>query len=192
MNAPRPFLPLLSAVLLSAALLGAAPARAHDFVVDQSCAAEMEMLYSIRLMAPLRQTFVPSLPVMDAAELFVVFLSNGSATLQVRVRRDSLEGPVLGTSAAVDVNSDAGGPVHFDFPAPVTIEPGKLHVLEVVHTGGTGNPMLAAGDDFPYFEGEAHVYGTVGTFMDFWFRTGADQSLPARSTTWGAIKAAYR
>jgi hypothetical protein len=190
-KAPRLFLPLLSSLLLSAAL-PAAPAHAHEFVGDQACTPTLVAFYSVRYFGPLAQGFVPALDVMDAAEFSIDWLSNGDTNLQVRVHRDSLGGEVVGVSDSVHVGWPAEGIVHFDFPTPVALQAGSPYVLEVVHLSGSGNPMLAAGDSRPYPDGHAYIQGKPTEGYDYWFRVGADQALPARATTWGAIKAAYR
>lgn len=189
MKAPRAVLPAIAAVLLS---LAPAPARAHEFVVDQACTPAIWSMFSIGYYAPVAQTFVPALDVMDAAEIWVEWLDTGTATLQATVRADSAQGPVVGTSEPVVVPSGTEGPVHFDFSVPAALEPGRTYALAVTVVGGTGNPMIGGGDDRPYPDGQAVLQGNKPLGIDFWFRTGADQVLPAHATTWGAIKAAYR
>lgn len=189
MKAPRAVRAAIAALLFA---LAPASARAHEFVVDQACTPTIWSMFSIRYYTPVSQTFVPALDVMDAAEIWVEWLDTGTATLQVTVHADSVQGPVVGTSEPVVVPSGTEGAVHFDFSAAVPLEPGRTYALAVAIVDGTGNPMIAGGDDRPYPGGQAVLKGDTPLGIDFWFRVGADQALPAHTTTWGALKAVYR
>ncbi len=168
-------------------------ARAHAFVVDQRCEPKIWSQYNIESFTPVGQEFTPQLAPLDAAELWITSQNGrGAAQVVVRVRQGDIAGAVLGESAPVTVPDGFDGIAHFDFPAPLTTVPGALHVLEVVRTAGPGVVLLAGDNANSYAGGRPILAGQFATPGDFWFRTGADASLPARASTWGAVKAEYR
>jgi len=187
----------IAAFALAFAALAVAPAAAQDYVIDQQCSPEIYGAYSIRLGAAIGQEFIPTLAVMNVAEVLVVngTTSNSApADLFAVVHADSIAGPILGTSATTLVDDPFSGIVRLVFPVPVVLTPGALHVLEIRSMETIGNPMMRMGDQ------EGACPGVSGVFLgqrfygggDFWYRTGADAGLPARPASWGALKSLYR
>lgn len=183
------------ASVLAGALASAAPARATDFVPDQQYLPEIWSMYSISSFAPIGQTFTPSATALNVVVLHVDHTwgaSTDSSMLFVRVHADSMAGPVLGESGVVTLRGESYGEVRFEFPIAVVLTPGRLHAIEVVLAGGQGNPMLDGSAANGYGPGDTVLSNLPRTFMDFWFRTGFSAKVPARTTTWGAIKAGAR
>jgi hypothetical protein len=141
---------------------------------------------------------VPQQSSLDVVELH---LSNddvphNSVTVAVRIRSQSVHGPVLGTSAEVTMPyPTAPSTQHFDFSSSVPLVPGELYVWEVFVTSGSGNATIS-GIDNVYPQGRAIACSDPASFNDWWFREGTTSpvSVPGsvESTSWAAIKGFYR
>ncbi len=189
---------LLGVALLLMLAAPAAVAAPHDVddlfggrgtvVVDQS----QELItsnWAIPFYSPMGQSFVPTLTGFDFVELMM-----GDATTApedgaayVRIRRDWINGPVIGASEVVPLEDCfalpnppgcgiAGGgdvEVHFAFSEQVALIPGETYVLEVVAAGGffgVGNVSIALNDFYP--QGTMFSQGSPVAFRDMWFREG--------------------
>lgn len=183
------------ASVLAGVLAFATPARATDFAVDQQYLPEIWSMYSIASFAPIGQTFTPAATALNVVVLHVDHTwgaPTDSSVLFVRVRADSMAGPVLGESTPVTLRGESYGEVRFEFPVTVVLTPGQLHAIEVVLAAGAGNPMLDGSNANGYGPGDTVLSNLPRSFMDFWFRTGFSAKVPVRSTTWGAVKAGVR
>ena len=168
-------------------------ARARDVVIDAACTPTVMSAYSISYYAPLGQEFVPAATRVHFVDLWIsASIAGDPAQLRVRLRRDTIDGDVVGESDLVSLQQTTEGPVRFPFGEGVTTAAGERHVIEVVHAGGSVNVMLGGGDDMAYDDGRPLLTGQFLIPGDFWFRIGVDSTTPARSDTWGAIKARYR
>src|SRR5262245_57938862 len=166
------FMSLLALGLV--ALLAPSPAAAQSFVVDQQTVRSSNRGWSFRFLSPIGQSFTPSETSLNAVWL-VVGNTDASlpfpATLVVRIRQMTIDGPILGTSTPVLVPFGTDGTVtQFDFPTSVPLTPGLLHVIEVAQVGGDGNGFISGSGG--YSGGHAIILGQVATFEDLWFQEG--------------------
>jgi len=173
-------------------------AQLHTFVVDQHNDDSFSTVYyGVPIASPLGQSFVPSSTGLDAVEL-VIFGTcpiGQTANVTVQIRSGSITGEIVGTSSTVPVPCVAFHYIaHFDFPVPITLDPGATCVIEVV--AAPLNPGDSVGVMFhntnPYAAGSAILQGIADPARDFWFREGAAVATPTAQTTWGQIKALYR
>jgi hypothetical protein len=186
------------ACLLLLMLVPAAAAAADpDYTVDQSHVPdELWTWFSIRLLGPAGQEFVPQQPAMDVVELWISHGVTGTeppTDVFARIREGSIGGSILGTSSPVTVLDEHDGPTRFEFAAPVALIPGSTYVVEavVVDVPGVGNPQLAAAPDPGYPAGTYIVSGEPHPGSDLWFRTGLRQDVPARAASWGRVKTSF-
>ncbi len=184
---------LLLLILVPAVAAAADP----DYTVDQSHVPdELWTWFSIRLLGPAGQEFVPQQPAMDVVELWISHGVTGTeppTDVFARIREGSIGGPILGTSSLVTVLDEHDGPTRFEFAAPVALTPGSTYVVEavVVDVPGVGNPQLAAAPDPGYPAGTYIVSGEPRPGSDLWFRTGLRQDVPARAVSWGRVKTQF-
>jgi hypothetical protein len=174
-----------------------AAAAEPDYTVDQSHVPdELWTWFSIRLLGPAGQEFVPQQAAMDVVELWISHGVTGTeppTDLFARIREGSIGGPILGTSSPVTVLDEHDGPTRFEFAAPVALTPGSTYVVEavVVDVPGVGNPQIAAAPDPGYPAGTYIVSGEPRPGSDLWFRTGLRQDVPARAVSWGRVKTRF-
>jgi hypothetical protein len=173
----------------------AAPAGAQDVVFDQSYTPpEIRGTWSIELLDPVGQEFVPQQPRLDIVELFVDHTDSiepVAASLCVRLRTGTMAGPVAATSDTVAVEFDTFAPVRFTFVPAVETGVGSTWVVELVSTGA-GNPAIGGGPDVDeYAPGRGIVGGSFLLRADMWFRTGL-RPTAVTAATWGGIKSLFR
>ena len=159
--------------------------------------------------APAGQEFVPTAAELNAVDLDLRGLdayippgSGPSDVVSVRIRIDTITGPIVGTSQAVslpDPGSVSFGTslpfslVRFDFPGPVPLEPGQRHVIEIVPIAGrVGGMFLYAQDGDSYPKGRCilggqpfEVLSPKGGRASLWFREGFEVATPA-GARWAA------
>jgi len=184
---------LVVGVALAAVSFGGR-ALAHDFTIDQRCEDGWRFLMAILHNDPLGQEFVPQMSSLDVVEVYMGIGSNplSSATVAVRIRSQTIDGPVLATSNGVTFEYPS--PIsyrHFDFPSSVALIPGELYVIEVIQVAGTGNAYLAGTSNL-YAPGRFLVGNQFSEAEDLIFREGPTLPLPTRTSTWGQITALYR
>src|SRR5262245_53810545 len=177
------FMSLLALGLV--ALLAPSPAAAQSFVVDQQTVRSSNRGWSFRFLSPIGQSFTPSETSLNAVWL-VVGNTDASlpfpATLVVRIRQMTIDGPILGTSTPVLVPFGTDGTVtQFDFPTPAPLTPGLLHVIEVAQVGGDGDGFISG--SYGYSGGHAIIHGLVATFEDLWFQEGITNSTVGSDST---------
>lgn len=184
----RYYLPIIALLLLGA------PARAADgYTIDQSFEPEIWGEWSIALLGPVGQEFVPDRSALDVVELWVSHGTAGSeppTEVFARIRAGGVDGAVLGASAPVVVVDDHFAPVRFDFAAPVATTPGETYVIELAVGAGGGNPMVCGANYIDYPRGRA-ILGGNPSAGDLWFRTGVTANVPADAPAWGAVKRLY-
>ncbi len=117
------------------------------------------------------QEFVPTEPWIEIAALQINAQGSGATSAFVRIRRNSITGPILGTSDPLQATGTTVREEHFRFATPVLVQPGLRHVLEVVHNGGErlGVFRTAAAS---YSGGRAIAFGTPQAGEDLWFELG--------------------
>ncbi len=147
-------------------------------IVDQSNAIDTTRAgwWSLQMLSPVGQTFKPELAGLDAVELWLEAqreegCSAGEAWLQVNIREDAIDGPLVGTSRPSMVSGCDQGDVFFDFPALVTLKIGKLYVLEILVSSASNWGVVWQQIPDSYPRGEALVLGSVGN-ADLWFQEG--------------------
>ena len=187
----KPASTLLGLILFALAL----PAGSNgEPVVDQQCLPEFWGYYSIAGGTPMGQEFVPEAGALGFVDLFVINTpasNNDTARVFVVIRADSIAGPELAASMDVAVPKPHEGPLRFEFPAPLPLEPGRTYVIEARRSAGPGYPALLWGNQ------AGACPGVTGFWLgrpfldggDFWYRTGYDPT-PVQRTTWGTLKRA--
>lgn len=175
------------------ALACSAPVRAVELHWDQFHQPKVMSGYSVSFYQPIGQEFLPSYTQIDVVDLYLMAsITNDSTQVCVRLRHDTIDGPVVGTSDVVTLRQTRDGVVRFTFAPPAPTTPNERHVIEVVFVGGAQNTMLGGGDTDGYAPGRPVLSGQFLMPHDFWFRTGVDRLVPARQRTWGGVKTAVR
>lgn len=190
----RRLVPPVRMLAVTALLVSSAVATTHAYQVDQENTATPNLSWNLHDLAPIGQSFVPAASVMNVVELDLG--TTGSfitlASFTVRVRADSMSGPVLATSDTLRLPGPSRALRRFTFTPPLDVTPGREHVLEVLWIGGTttmlayGNTVAVPGDR------EAWVSGVPDAQAALWFRTGYDNELPTERRSWGEIKSRWR
>ena len=177
-------------VVLLIVLLAAAPmvaAGGSIAIVDQSQEIGLGTFRNIVGYAPLGQEFTPSLPGLDAVELYLNgFMCELGPYLQVNIREGAITGPIIGQSSPFTPSQNYfSGAVHFAFANVVRLSPGKLFVMELVDISGKEFPCVESiigssggRPDNPYIDGDAINWGMTLPGDDLWFREGLASAIP--------------
>lgn len=174
------------------ALVATLPARA--WVVDQGHTPEIFSSWSVAGMGPVGQEFVPALSPLNVVELWIDHGYTGTqppTDIFVRVREGTIDGAILGESAAVRVEDGLFAAVRFDFATPIPLTAGNTYVIEARVVPGGGNPMVCGADAPGYAAGRVILLGNPSV-SDLWFRTGATEDVGDEAASWGAVKALFR
>ena len=143
---------------------------------------------------PVGQEFVPTVSQLNVVELYLNSQSPGTIGIAlVQIREGTITGPILGVSETFEVEPVAVPLTlsRFDFPTPVTLTPGSIHVIEVVATfGNMGVFHCGVGDTYP--DGASIFFGNLNLDHDLWFREGFDAAVPAEDHTWTDVKTLFR
>ena len=144
---------------------------------------------------PFGQSFVPTLPRIDAIE-FLMVAENATAFVEILSGVsgvDGLSGPVIGISNAVFVDN-LGQPdkIHFDFTGGVTLTPGDTYVALLFTTSGNFTPGVTGIGitvDDAYPRGQLYEAGLVSDFFprtsyDMIFTEGLTGPIPEPATVW--------
>jgi hypothetical protein len=147
--------------------------------------------------SPMGQEFVPELDRLEVVEFQTHDMGAGSDTLgallRVDVHRNTIYDPVLGSSDLVDLPHGFQGVTHFEFAAPVPLEPGTLYVIELVQVAGDNWGGGRHGQAWDICPGTRPIIGGEPLeYSDLWFREGILGPSPAASSSWGVIKTLYR
>jgi hypothetical protein len=164
---------LVTLVLLS----GSQVTRAARGLVDQANEVfTSRASRNIGNLAPIGQEFKPQQRKLNMVELFLddaaCTRDGGSgAEVQVRIRRATIDGPVLAESPAVAFPNCFDGIIRFEFHKDVRVTAGSTHVLEVVAVAGQANVF---GNDrgSTYPRGRQVIQGVPHEDKDLWFRVG--------------------
>jgi hypothetical protein len=129
---------------------------AHPFLVIDQRNDDFPILGGFGFAAaPLGQEFTPSLTALDTIEI-LIGLRDAATVAVVNVRKDSITGPLVGTSLPGIFGDTA---IHFDFAALVALVPGDRYVIEPVLISGLGfGPVFSDADT--YAGGRAIVFGS--------------------------------
>jgi len=133
---------------------------------------------------PVGQEFTPSQDILVAVDVKLGLATDeGSDTITVNIRKGTITSPILATASQVvapcpDTPPFSCGLVHFDFPAPLLVNPGDTYVLELQATKQT---HAWTRDDGGYPAGVAILQGVVEPAFDFSFQTYAEPTFPRTS-----------
>lgn len=117
------------------------------------------IIYQIRAHQPFGQEFTPTRPLLAAVEVYV--RASGppyTGTLTLNLRRAAIDGPLVGSVTRLMPYDD--GPARwerFAFAAPLAVEPGALHVVEM--TADTAIFMWRTDMGFPPCDPDAYRAG---------------------------------
>ncbi len=157
------------------ALLGlfAGPAAAEVAVVDQE---NLVSAFALDATEPesLGQEFTPEFHGLDAVDLrFQGGSETESANIYVNIRLGDMDGEVVGSSdpQTVPPGDGVAHELEFDFPAVVIVEPGEIHVIELVLVTDT-LVYIEISLDADFDEGHMLVGGEESQHRDFWFKEG--------------------
>jgi hypothetical protein len=174
-------------------ILAAAPgAAAHDYFVDQEALPATGNGTGLLYNSPCGQEFVPQQPALQVVEFYLSLDSEvpDGATVAVRVRSQTIDGEIVGTSNELVLAPPASKRIrHFDFDERVPLTPGQVYFLEVFLVSGDGNPVIWGGADV-YAAGRPWILDAFSPFEDFWFREGMVNS--GEVASWGHVKSLYR
>jgi hypothetical protein len=161
-------------------------------VVDQANIGVVRSYNSIQSYSPVGQSFTPTIPGLDAVELWTEdFTWNNAygAELYVNIREATMYGTILGTSDTLQLpprfpfeRFPFSGVSHFTFPSLIPLTPGEVYVIEVVVIGGADEIVLhnwglgSVASDYP--GGSRIIYGIENLGNDLWFQEGVASSVP--------------
>jgi hypothetical protein len=123
--------------------------------------------------APLGQEFTPSLAALDIVEIIIGPRDTGTVAV-VNIRKDSITGPLVGTSLPGTFGETA---IHFDFAGLVALVPGDRYVIEAVLISGPAFGPVFSEDLYP--GGRGIVLGSPLAGRDMGFREGLSVPEPA-------------
>ena len=119
------------------------------------------------------QSFIPSLSAIDFIRLN---LSDGSpgdglgSTWFLNLRSTTITGPILGTTAPVDLPDTFIGPANFFFPSTIPLTPGTTYYFDVNSADGGAWHVIAGVFNYP--GGMIWAQGQPNPQGDYWFREG--------------------
>jgi hypothetical protein len=164
--------------LLTLASLSANSQGTTTFLYDQQSGLDGYYGYgagpTYQEMAPTTgQSFTPSLSGIDFIRLYLGDgnLTDGlGSTWFLNLRSTSITGPILGTTAAVNLADNFVGPATFFFPNTIPLTPGTPYFFDVNSPdGGAWNTLIAV---FNYPGGIAWAHDISRNGADYWFREG--------------------
>lgn len=167
-----------NALILLLSTLSAVLAHGQGtFFYDQQSSTDEVTLAGgpvIQQLAPYGQSFTPSLSVVGFIRLTLYDNdpNNGlGATLLLRLRANSISGPILDSSSAVVLTNGFIGRVNFFFGSGVPVNAGDTYVFETVVQSGDLWKITAG--EYNYPGGTVFANGLpVGGMSDVWFREG--------------------
>jgi hypothetical protein len=120
------------------------------------------------------QSFTPGLPFVDFVKLMFKDANPNDGfgvTVNVTLRSGSINGTIIGTTAAGTIPNAFAGPATFLFPAEVPVTPGVIYYINVVPQ--SGGPFSIFGSAFYNYPGGTAFVGThPDPTADLWFREG--------------------
>jgi hypothetical protein len=119
------------------------------------------------------QSFTPSLAGIDFIRLSLADgnLTDGlGSTWFLNLRSTSITGPILGTTASVDLPDKFAGATDFFFPSTISLATGTVYFFDVNSAdGGAWNIFIS---NFNYPGGIAWANDIPRNAADYWFREG--------------------
>lgn len=143
---------------------------------------------------PVGQEFTPAAEWLDIVELRINSQeSSVSGDVFLRIRLNGQGGAVLGTSETVTIpGTNVPIRAHFDFRAPVALDPGTKYFIEVIALGTELGVFLSGSGSDPYPGGTAIFRGAARPLDDLWFREGYSELVAVERTTWSQVRNLYR
>lgn len=185
---------MVMAMLGGAVLLTGSIVFAHGNV-DQSQITQTATLLTISFASPTGQEFTPSNPTLLGVDINVAPANPGFGddTLTVNIRKGTITAPILATTSQV-VAASFSGLAHFDLPAPLSVTPGDVYVLEVqasklTHGWFHGNVCPDGLCVSVYPGGAAIIFGSVVSITDFSFQTYSRRAAFTVNSTADAVDA---
>jgi hypothetical protein len=156
---------------------------------------ETEAYHSIQALAPVVQEFTPALSALDVVEIWTQDLGfsagNGvGATLEVWLRQDTTNGPVLAISAPLVLPDGWNALSRFNFTNLVWLTPQTRYALELRVLAGDNWGVNSHGNLFPpaYSRGRYFLAGRPVEDIDMWFRTGLRIPAPVVALAKGELR----
>ncbi|MEZ5964245.1 MAG: hypothetical protein R3F56_10405 [Planctomycetota bacterium] len=143
-------------------------------VPDQSNVGPYSSGFALPTAGLCGQEFVPTQSTIEVVDLLINAQGAGTTTARVRIRRNTITGPLLGTSDPVTATGTTVREEHFHFPTPVTVTPGARHVVEVVYVSGTRLGVFATATA-SYAGGRSIFMGAPRATDDLWFEVGLER-----------------
>ncbi len=169
-------------------------------IVDQS-QTEVDVVIGIPEVDTMWQTFTPELSAVDFVELqmFDSSLDTNGGSLFLRIREDTIDGDILGTSPVTFLEDcfqfpEGPGcgmiatdlaPVRFEFLESVLVNPGQTYLIEIVFDGGDSLGVAFAADN--YAGGVGFVEGFDQFDLDLTFREGIVVPEPSTALLFGVV-----
>jgi hypothetical protein len=206
MNTHRLFVLLLLTSLLVISLYPFQSVQAADgiAIVDQTHIVDCRfgcLHQSVQYFSPVGQSFTPTIPGLDAVDLWTEDFANGNgygAELYVNIREATIDGTIVGTSDTLQLPDNFpfhqypfSYGTHFTFPSLISLTPGEVYVIEVVVIGGLDWEWIALHNwgvaSFGYADSPGYVdypggmqivNGTEISGSDLWFQEGLATSIP--------------
>lgn len=147
------------------------------FIVDQSNTSfPLPFYYNINL-TPIGQEFTPTLHAVDAVVLRFDDAScslsdDEGGILRVRIRKDNINGTIIGTSDTVQFPNCFVGTRQFNFPSFIPLVPGKQYVIEPIHYSGNTATLFINNYGSSYAGGRFILSGQLQPEKDLWFQEG--------------------
>ena len=173
--------------LLALVLLGLTYtiARAEDIsMVDQEYTnLARSYFYHIPVHSPIGQTFTPKLSALNVVEIWITGASSDyhNADVQVRIRKGTIDGPIIGTSSIGHVSDGYDGIVHLEFPTIIPVAPGEIYVIEALNVAGDELGVIVDEGPAKYARGYFIVRGAAELNKDMWFREGLNAASPTKA-----------
>jgi len=155
-----------------------------EFIADQTNTTLLNLnAYNNKYWAPLGQEFTPQLYALDAVELRFDDAScslpeSGGGDMKVQIRKGTIDGVIIGTSAVLHFPNCFNGTMRFDFPKFVRVIPGNVYIIEPAYV--SGNTATVALDDGPvslYPGGKLILGGIIEPGKDMYFKEGLFNSV---------------
>jgi len=180
---------LITSILVAATVFAMLQAAAQGtFVYDQQSSDEAGAMIGggvyINQSAAPAQSFVPSLTGVGFIRLYINDNNPQDllgTSLLVNLRSNSLDGPILATSAIVPIPNGSLAPVNFFFGGNTPVTPGQTYYFDVQRQGGvdswTSNIAF-----YNYASGTLYYGGGPdASGRDMWFRSGLYVPEPSTS-----------
>lgn len=181
-------------VLMVLFLIVAVPAAAPAEQIDGGCWMPWwNMEWNSVLLGPIAQSFIATAPVMDFVDLMLAEGQSNSTGVQLALTLYSggLAGPIVATSAVVQLDDGANDIFRFQFDPPVELTVSSTYTFELVRIGDTGYAMVRGSIGDPCPGTYAWIEGVALDYADLWYQVGRSDAVPTSTPNWGKLKWRY-